>query len=65
MLTRQDVCKRLGIGQNRFYELVRSGELSAFRTDTKRNSPYKVSEEALADYIERNRVVPRQEAAAS
>ena len=63
MLTRRDVCKRLGIGKDRFYELVRSGELAAIKTDTKRNSPYKVSEESLADYCERVKVVPDRAAA--
>lgn len=57
MLTRSDVCKRLRIGKNRFHELIKSGELAAIRTGTAPNSPYKVSEEALAEYIERSRVV--------
>lgn len=60
MLTRSDVCKRLRIGKNRYHELIKSGELPAIRTGTAPNSPYKVSEEALADYIERSKVVPRR-----
>lgn len=57
MLTRSEVCKRLRIGKNTYHELIKSGELQAIRTGTAPNSPYKVSEEALADYIERSKVV--------
>lgn len=63
MLTRSDVCKRLRIGKNRYHELIKSGELAAIRTGTAPNSPYKVSEEALADYIERSKVVTSSQAA--
>jgi excisionase family DNA binding protein len=64
MLTRAEVCKRLGIGKDTFLGLVRSGELAAIRTGNRPTSPYKVSEEDLADYIKRSRVVPTQQAAA-
>ena len=63
MLTRAKVCERLGIGRDTFNRLVRTGQLAAIRTGTAPTSPYKVSEEALADYIERARVVPDLEAA--
>jgi excisionase family DNA binding protein len=58
MLTRSQVCQRLGIGKNRFHELVKSGELRAIRTGSAPNSAYKVSEDALAEYIERSTVKP-------
>jgi len=63
MLKRSEVCRRLGIGKNEFVRLARTGELTAIRTGDAPNSPYKVSEEALAEYIERRKVRP--EAAAS
>ena len=58
MLTRRHVCKRLGIGKNEFIRLVRTGELRAIRTGSAPNSPYRVSEDALDDYIERKTVQP-------
>jgi excisionase family DNA binding protein len=58
MLTRSQVCARLRIGKNRFHELVKTGELAAIRTGSAPNSPYKVTEEALAEYIERSAVKP-------
>jgi excisionase family DNA binding protein len=58
MLTRSVVCARLGIGKDEFLRLVRTGELRAIRTGKAPNSPYKVSEEALAEYIESVTVQP-------
>lgn len=58
MLTRSRVCERLGIGKDEFLRLVREGELTAIRIGSAPNSPYKVSEEALAEFIERKTVEP-------
>lgn len=58
MLTRSEVCKRLGIGKNEFIRLVRTGELPAIQIGTAPNSPYKVSEEALAEFIASKAVQP-------
>jgi excisionase family DNA binding protein len=58
MLTRSEVCKRLGIGRNEFQRLARTGELRAIRIGTAPNSPYRVSEEALAEFIEERTVRP-------
>lgn len=63
MLTRSQVCKRLGIGKNEFVRLARTGELPAIRIGSAPNSPYRVSEQSLAEYIERRKVVPEREAA--
>lgn len=60
MLTRKEVRSRLGIGKDKYLDLVRTGELAAIRTGTAPNSPYRVSEAALADFIERNRVRPAE-----
>jgi hypothetical protein len=58
MLRRSQVRKRLGIGKDKFLELVNTGQLAAIRAGDAPNSPFLVSEEALADFIERNRVKP-------
>jgi len=58
MLTRSEVRRRLGISKNEYLRLVRSGELPAIRTNSARNSPYRVSEESLAEFIERQTVKP-------
>lgn len=63
MLTRSQVCKELRIGKIKFLELVKSGELEAIRTGDAQNSPYKVTEEALADYLRRVKVRPQTEVA--
>ena len=64
MLTGAQVRERLGIGREKFLELVKTGELAAIKLGTAQNAPYRIDEADLADYIERSRVVPRQEAAA-
>lgn len=56
MLKRSEVLKRLGIGKDKYLELVRTGELTAIRTGDAPNSPYRVTEESLAAYIERRKV---------
>lgn len=58
MLARRHVRKRLGIGKDKFLELVRTGQLAAIRAGDAPNSPYLVSEADLRDFIERNRVKP-------
>lgn len=58
MLSGREVRARLQIGRDKFLELVRTGQLAAIRTGTAPNSPYRVSPDALDDYIERNRVAP-------
>jgi len=58
VLKRSEVCKRLGIGKDEFVRLARTGELPAIRTGDAPNSPYRVSERDLEEYIERRRVVP-------
>jgi excisionase family DNA binding protein len=62
MLTRAKVRQRLGISKAEFLRLVRTGELTAIRTGDAPNSPYRISEESLADFIERRTVVPVRDA---
>jgi excisionase family DNA binding protein len=59
MLTRRQVTQRLGIGKAEFLRLVNTGQLEAIRTGDAPNSPFRVSEEALAEFIERRKVQPQ------
>jgi excisionase family DNA binding protein len=58
MLTSAEVRKRLGIGRDKLRELIQTGELEAIKTGDAVNAPYRVSEEALAAYIESRKVRP-------
>lgn len=58
MLTAKEVCQQLGIGRDKLRELIQSGELTAIRTSPAPKAPYRVSEEALADFIKRQTVKP-------
>lgn len=60
MLTSAQARKRLGIGRDKLRELILSGELAAIRTGDAPNSHYRISEESLADFIERHKVQPVQ-----
>lgn len=61
MLTFSEVCDRLRMSPKSVRKLILSGELEASRVGSNGiggNGAYRISEEALADYLERNKVVP-------
>lgn len=58
MLTFAEVCERLRMSPKTLRKLITSGQLEAIRTGDGATSPYRITEEALADYIERRKVVP-------
>lgn len=60
MLTSAQVRERLGIGRDKLRELITSGELEAIRIGDSHSSPYRISEESLAAYIEHRTVQPAQ-----
>lgn len=62
MLTSAQVRAELRIGRDKLRELIQDGELEAIKTGDKPNSPYRISEEALAAYKERRKVVPAKAA---
>jgi excisionase family DNA binding protein len=62
MLRRREVRRRLGIGKEKFLELVNTGQLPAIRAGGAPNSPFLISETDLQDFIDRNRVKPVQAA---
>jgi excisionase family DNA binding protein len=53
MLTAGQVCDQLGISRETFRKLVKRGELRAMKTGPQTNAHWRVSEEAVADYIRR------------
>ena len=60
MLTTSQVRERLGIGESKIAELIRTGQLRAVKLGTAPNASYRISEEALAEFIERNTVKPAE-----
>lgn len=60
MLTSAQVRADLRIGRDKLAELIKTGELEAVKLGTAPNAPYRVSEESLAAYKERHRVVPAE-----
>lgn len=61
MLTFREVCDRLRMSPKSVRKLIVSGEIAASRVGSHGlggNGQYRVTEEALADYLERNKVVP-------
>lgn len=58
MLTAKEVREQLGIGRDKLRELIQTGQLTAIRIGPEPNAPYRISEEALADFIERQTVKP-------
>jgi excisionase family DNA binding protein len=60
LLTATQVRERLGISESKLSELIRTGEIRAMRLGTGPKKQYRITEEALAEFIERNTVRPAQ-----
>jgi excisionase family DNA binding protein len=58
LLTSAEARERLGISRFTLEALIRSGEIEAIKTGSAPNSHFRISEESIAAYIERRRVVP-------
>lgn len=58
MLTAAEAAVRLGVVPEQVRRLVRSGDLVAHKTGGAPNSHLRISEQAIADYLERRKVVP-------
>jgi excisionase family DNA binding protein len=65
MLTAAEVRAQLKISQRTLFRLIHSGQIEAIKTGPGRNAEIRVSEEALAAFLEARKVQPRQEVAAS
>lgn len=55
-LTRAEACQRLRISRETFRKLVKSGQITVHRTGSAVNSHFRVSEQAIAEYLERQEV---------
>lgn len=58
MLTARQAREQLGISRETFRKLITSGQLEAFKVGTGTMGHWRVSEKALAEFIERNKVQP-------
>jgi excisionase family DNA binding protein len=58
MLTSAQVRAELRIGRDKLRELIQAGELDAIKIGDEPNSPYRISEDSLAAYVERHKVEP-------
>jgi excisionase family DNA binding protein len=53
MLTAGQVCDQLGISRETFRKLVKRGDLRAMKTGPQVNAHWRISQEAVNDYINR------------
>lgn len=58
MLTSAEARGQLGISRAKLEALIREGEIEAIKTGGAPNSHYRISEDSIAAYIERHKVVP-------
>lgn len=58
MLTLAEVAERLGLSTKTVLRLIKTGQLRAIKAGTAPNSPIRVSEEALAEFVKQSAVVP-------
>jgi len=64
MLTFAEVCQELRLAPKTVRKAIRSGELEASRVGSSGRGgkgAYRISEQALADFLERRKVVPANE----
>ena len=52
-LSSEEACKRLRLSRDTLHKLIKSGALRAHKTSPGRTAPYRISEEAIAEYIRR------------
>ena len=58
MLTSAEVCERLRIDKKTLFKRIQDGDITAVKVGPGRNAGYRISEEALAEFLERNTVKP-------
>ena len=52
-LTFAEACERLRLSPEPVRKLIKTGQLKAAKVGDARTSPYRISEEAIAEYLER------------
>ncbi len=55
-LSAAEACIRLRVSRETLRKLIKSGGLTAHKTSPGRTAPYRISEEAIDDYLERQTV---------
>ena len=55
-LSSEEACKRLRLSRDTLHKLIKSGALRAHKTSSGRTAPYRISEQAIAEYLERQTV---------
>ncbi|HEY6279513.1 MAG TPA: helix-turn-helix domain-containing protein [Streptosporangiaceae bacterium] len=58
MLTASQVCERLRISRETLRQLIQSGQITAIRVGPGPTAHVRISEDALAEYVERQTVKP-------
>lgn len=53
MLTATQACERLAVSRDTLRKLIKSGDLRAMKVGPGANAHWRISEEAIADYIRR------------
>lgn len=56
MLSAAEARERIGVSREQLRRLIKAGEIPAHKTGGARNSHYRISEAAVAAYIERTTV---------
>lgn len=52
MLTAAQACERIGVSRDTLRKLIKTGQLKAMKTGPEPHAHWRISEEAIADYIE-------------
>lgn len=52
-LSRAEACERLNVSRETLRQLIKTGALKAHKIGNGRNSPYRISEDAIREYVER------------
>ncbi len=55
-LSAAEARERIGVSRETLRKLIKTGSLKAHKSGTARNSHYRISERAVADYIEQHTV---------
>jgi excisionase family DNA binding protein len=53
-LSAAEACERLRLSRDTLHKLIRTGALAAHKTSSGKTAPYRISEEAIAEYLRRH-----------
>lgn len=55
-LSSVEACERLRLSRDTLHKLIKSGALAAHKTSSGKTAPYRISEEAIDEYLKRQTV---------